>query len=297
MSAALNPAAYCLAVWWVSTGVIVLLNNLPRRTFAYSFSAATLIAAVSLYRLRAGNHDTSMAGTYAAFTYGVLVWGWHEMAFFMGFVTGPRRVGCAPGCATGTRFRQAVGACIYHELAILVTGLAVLWACWGAPNQVGMWTFMVLWGMRLSAKLNVFLGVLNLGESFLPAHLTYLLSFMARRRMNWLMPVSLAGGLLCTAWLTTIALRSGTSPEAFAGLTFVITMLALAVLEHAMLVLPLPFTALWSWWLRARGTHEPEVVAAARPAAARPAAAPATRKPRLELLAYAFPDPAETGQS
>jgi hypothetical protein len=27
-------------------------------------------------------------------------------------------------------------------------------------------------------------------------------------------------------------------------------MLALAVLEHALLVLPLPFTALWSFWLR-----------------------------------------------
>ena len=35
---------------------------------------------------------------------------------------------------------------------------------WGGANQVGTWTFLVLWVMRLSAKLNVFLGVPNLTE-------------------------------------------------------------------------------------------------------------------------------------
>ena len=131
---------------------------------------------------------------YAAFTYAVFVWGWHEMAFFMGFITGPRRTACPAGAAGWRRFGLAVQACIDHELAILATGVAVLWATWHAPNQVGLWTFLALWGMRLSAKLNVFLGVLNLGEAFLPAHLAYLLSYMRRRRMNALMPVSLAGG-------------------------------------------------------------------------------------------------------
>ena len=54
-----------------------------------------------------------------------------------------------------------------------------------------VWTFMPLWLMRTSAKLNVFLGGINLGEEFLPPHLRYLLSFMARRPMNVLMPLSL----------------------------------------------------------------------------------------------------------
>ncbi len=273
MPAWLPPALYCLAVWWFSTGLIVFLNNLPPRTFPYSFSAFTTLAAISLYRLAQGGQDTSLAGAYAAFTYGVLVWGWHEMAFFMGYVTGPRTTACSAGAQGWRRFRQATQACIHHELAILATGAAVLWACWGAPNQVGLWTFLVLWGMRLSAKLNVYLGVLNLGEAFLPAHLTYLLSYMARRRMNWLMPVSLAGGIAATAWLVHLARAPGTTPTAFASLVFLVTMMALAVLEHALLVLPLPFTALWGWWLRAKST--PPAAPRSRPLARRPSPEPA----------------------
>ena len=236
------PTLYCLFVWWFSTGLIVLLNNLPQRTFRWSFGAASILAGLSFYRLAAGSHDVSTAGVYAAFTYAVFVWGWHEMAFFMGFITGPRRTACPAGAAGWRRFGLAVQACIDHELAILATGVAVLWATWHAPNQVGLWTFLALWGMRLSAKLNVFLGVLNLGEAFLPAHLTYLLSYMRRRRMNALMPISLAGGGLLVAVL-------GRGAHATPGLVFVVTMLALAVLEHAMLVAPVPFEALWGWWL------------------------------------------------
>ncbi len=275
MPAWLTPAAYCLFVWWFSTGLIVLLNNLPPRTFGWSFSAFSILAGISLYRLAASSHDTTLAGAYAAFTYGVLVWGWHEMAFFMGFLTGTRTTACSAGAQGWRRFRQAVEACIHHELAILATGVGVLWACWGTPNQVGLWTFMVLWGMRLSAKLNVYLGVLNLGEAFLPAHLTYLLSFMSRRRMNWLMPVSLGGGMLVTAWLVHLARQAGLSPVAFASLVFLITMLALAVLEHALLVLPLPFTALWSWWLRAKSAPSDSATPRPRAPARRPSPEPA----------------------
>ncbi len=257
------PALYCLFVWWFSTGVIVFLNNLPQRTFRWSMGAGTIVALIALYRLAAGSNDTSVAGAYAAFTYGVLVWGWHEMAFFMGFLTGPRKTACPPGSRGWRHFRYGVSACIDHELAILGTAVAVLWATWGAPNQVGCWTFMALWGMRQSSKLNVFLGVLNLGEAFLPPHLTYLMSFMKRRRMNWLMPFSILGGLFLVALLMRRAGLPGTTPFQAAGLTCLITMLALAVLEHALLVLPLPFTALWSFWLRrSQKAAQPTMVAA-----------------------------------
>ncbi len=275
MPAWLTPALYCLFVWWFSTGLIVFLNNLPPRTFAWSFTIFSAIAAVSLYRLAAGRNDATLTGAYAAFTYGVLVWGWHEMAFFMGFLTGPRTTACSAGAQGWRRFRQAVQACIHHELAILATGVLVMWFCWGAVNQIGLWTFMVLWGMRLSAKLNVYLGVLNLGESFLPAHLTYLLSFMSRRRMNWLMPVSLLGGLLATFWLVHLARNPGTTPFALTGLAFLITMLALAVLEHALLVLPLPFDALWGWWLRAKTSPSASSKPRSRSVAIRPSSEPA----------------------
>ncbi len=84
-------------------------------------------------------------------------------------------------------------AILWHELAILAVGVALIAVTWGEPNQVGTLTFVVLWVMRTSAKLNLFLGVRNLSEEFLPPHLAYLQSFFRRRAMNPLLPVSVLG--------------------------------------------------------------------------------------------------------
>ncbi len=246
----LAAAGYALFVWWFSTAVIILLDNLPRRTFRWSMGVGTAIFAVCLWRLAASAHDTSVAGAYAAFTYGVLAWGWQEMSFFMGIVTGPRRTGARRDASLGERFRDGVAACLYHELAIIGTAAVIVAVTWGAPNQAGTWTFMALWVMRQSAKLNVFLGVRNLGERFVPTHLQYLLTYMAKRPLNALMPFSITGGTVAAVLLAQRA-GSASASEA-AAYTFVVTILALAVLEHWMLVLPLPFERLWSWVLTFR---------------------------------------------
>ncbi|GAC1340560.1 MAG: putative photosynthetic complex assembly protein PuhE [Acetobacteraceae bacterium] len=247
-----SAAGYALFVWWFSTGAIILLDNLPVRSFRWSMLGGTALFAVALGRLGTGSADSSLAGVYAAFTYAVLAWGWHEMSFFMGYVTGPRRTACPSGCGGGRHFWHGVEACLYHELAILVTAAVILAATWGAPNQVGTWTFMTLWAMRQSAKLNMFLGVRNLGEQFLPPHLAYLGSFFTKKPMNLLLPLSVTVGTVVATLLVGRATAPGIGEAEAAGLTFVITMLALAVLEHWMLVLPLPFERLWSWVLALR---------------------------------------------
>ena len=151
MALYVTPAAFALAVWWFSTGVIVYLNNLPPRTFRWSMAGGSLIAAAALYRLHVSSGLATPAAAYTAFTCGVLVWGWHEMAFFMGLLTGPRRTACPHGCGGWAHFGHGIQACLDHELAIIISAVAVLWATLGAPNQVGLWTFMILWGMRQSA--------------------------------------------------------------------------------------------------------------------------------------------------
>ena len=252
MAVDLAAAGYALFVWWFSTAVIILLDNLPRRTFRWSMAAGSALFAVSLWRLAASAHDTSIAGVYGAFTYAVLAWGWQEMSFFMGFVTGPRRTGARMGATLGQRFADGVAACLYHELAIIATAAIIVASTWGEPNQTGTWTFMVLWVMRQSAKLNVFLGVRNLGERFVPTHLQYLITYMAKRPMNALMPISVLAGTAVTVLLAFRIGRPGIGPAEAASYTFLVTMLGLAVLEHAMLVLPLPFERLWSWVLNFR---------------------------------------------
>ena len=247
-----QPAAYALFIWWFSTGVIILVDNLPRRTFKWSMMGGSAIALICLWRLWQGNADTSSAGAYAAFTYGLLVWGWHEMSFFMGYVTGPRRVACPAGATGWRRFGYGVMACLWHELAILITAGVVVAATWHAPNQVGMWTFMALWGARQSAKLNVFLGVLNLNEQFVPPHLKFLASYMTTKPMNALFPVAVTGGTILVTWLAYCAAAPGITLFHAVGLTFIVTLLALAVIEHWFLVLPIPFARLWAWALTLR---------------------------------------------
>jgi putative photosynthetic complex assembly protein 2 len=244
------PAAYGLFVWWFSTGLIIFLDNLPPRTFRWSMLGGTAVLVMALARLAASSHVATPAGAYAAFTYAVLIWGWQEMSFFMGVITGPRRHGCPRGCGGWRHFLHGIEACLYHELAIIATAVVVVWLTRGAPNQVGTWTFMLLWGMRQSAKLNFFLGVRNLSEEFLPAHLSFLKSFLRRRPMNALMPFSIAGGTGLTFWLVQRAMAPGITAFHATGLTFLITMLALAVIEHWFLVLPLPFARIWHWALR-----------------------------------------------
>ena len=119
-------------------------------------------------------------------------------------------------------------------------------------NQVGAWTFYVLWAMRTSAKLNFFLGVLNLGEQFIPPHLTYLGSYLRRRPMNALFPVSVTGGTAGVVVLLQRAAAPELSDATSAGLFFVIAILALAVIEHWVLILPIPFDKLWNWVLALR---------------------------------------------
>ncbi len=252
MAVDLVAAGYALFVWWFSTAVIILLDNLPRRTFRWSMAAGSAVFALCLWRLSASAHDTSIAGVYGAFTYAVLAWGWQEMSFFMGIITGPRRTGARKDATLGQRFADGVAACLYHELAIIATAAVIVSATWGEPNQTGTWTFMVLWVMRQSAKLNVFLGVRNLGERFVPTHLHYLLTYMATRPMNMLMPLSITAGTVVTVGLAFRIGQPGISPATAASYTFLVTMLGLAVLEHWMLVLPLPFERLWSWVLTLR---------------------------------------------
>lgn len=257
MIAYIGPALFALFVWWASTVAIIYLDNLPRSTFKWSMLGATIVFAVSLYGLRASAQDTTTAGAYWAFTWGLLAWGWQEMSFYMGFVTGSRKQPCREGCGGFAHFVHAVQTSLYHELAIIAAAIAVVWLTWGEPNQVGTWTFMVLWWMHQSAKLNVFFGVRNLNEEFLPEHLEFLKSFLRKRSMNLLFPVSVTVSTVITVLVAKAALADGVSVAERAGYTFLTVLMALAILEHWMLVLPMPAGAIWAAGLKSRGERKP----------------------------------------
>ena len=247
------PALYTVFVWWFATGLILHLDGLRPETFRWSMGGATAALAAACWGLSASAGDASVGGAYLAFTCALLVWGWVELSFLTGWLTGPRKAPLEPGCRGWARFLAAAGAVLWHELAILTAAALVVSLTWGGPNQVGAWTFLILWAMRLSAKLNVFLGVRNLGEAFLPDHLGYLRSFFRQRpRANALFPFSVTGSTIACAMLFETAFSPGADAFRAVGFTLLGTLMALAVLEHWFMVLPLPFEALWSWGLRSR---------------------------------------------
>jgi len=253
------PFAFAVFVWWFSTGAILWLDQLPRKSFGWSLGGATLLAGVGVWGLIATAGRTDIAAAYLAFLAALAIWAWHELTFLMGLVTGPVRTACPLDAGVWRRFLGAAGAVLYHEIALAVTALAVLALTWGSPNQVGSATFLVLFVMRLSAKLNVFIGAPHLAQEFLPEHLTYLKSYFGRTRFNPLMPLSVATASLVAWRLGAAAMHETAGPFEAVGLTIVLSLLALAILEHLFLALPLQDAALWRWALKAaksaRGNH------------------------------------------
>jgi putative photosynthetic complex assembly protein 2 len=245
------PALFALFVWWFSTGAIIYLDNLPRDTFKWSLLGASAVFFGCLMGISHTAHQTTVSSAYWAFFFGLFAWGWQEISFYMGYVTGPRDEPCPEGCSGWGHFVHAVQTSLWHELAIIGSGAVIVYLTWGLPNQVGMWTFMVLWWMHQSAKLNVFFGVRNLNEEFLPEHLTFLKSFLKSKPMNLFFPISITISMVITTMLwehsahaTTVFARSAD--------TFLATMMSLAILEHWFLVIPLPAGKLWQWGLASR---------------------------------------------
>jgi len=154
------PGAVLVAIlsWWLGTGAILWLVRLPAERFKRSMSLLTLLVLLSTVSAAWSMRQSSMAAAYVGFVSAIVMWGWHEMAFLSGWITGPRRSAQEPGARGWRRFQLAVQALLHHELALLLN-MGLLWLLqWDNPNHMALCTFTLLWCMRVSAKLNLFLA-------------------------------------------------------------------------------------------------------------------------------------------
>jgi len=134
----------------------------------------------------------------------------------------------------------------YHELTLLSLGIVLFLMNLEAVNQTGFWTYIILWGMRQSTKINIFLGVLNFNEAFLPQHLKYLITYFRRKAMNLLMPFST---LVSVVFLVPIWSHAASESSVYEMTSSALlgTLLALGLLEHLFLIMPFPSELLWKW--------------------------------------------------
>jgi putative photosynthetic complex assembly protein 2 len=146
---------------------------------------------------------------------------------------------------------------LYHEIAVLLLAALVIGLTWNEPNQFGTWTFIVLWWMHRSARLNVFLGVSNLNAEFLPDHLAHIRSFLRSAPMNLLFTFSVTASTICAVFMAMQAGAAGADAFHRTGYALLTTIMVLAILEHWFLVLPISATKLWNglwhWSLSSRG--------------------------------------------
>ncbi|CAJ0848820.1 hypothetical protein AMST5_00033 [freshwater sediment metagenome] len=246
MSAYAMPIIVTLLFWWASTGVILYLDGLSRRTFLWSMTGSTALFGVALWGMYAASAQVSASSAYCAFACGLMAWAWQLVSYYMGFITGPNHAPCPPGLGGWPRFVAAVGTSLHHEIAIIICAGALVALTWGKPNQIGPWTFLILWWMHTSAKLNLYFGAPNLSEELLPEQLRYLATYMRRRPMNLFFPASVTVSTVVTVLIAQRALAAAT-PFDVVGYTILATLMALAVAEHWFLVAPLHANSLW-WW-------------------------------------------------
>jgi putative photosynthetic complex assembly protein 2 len=242
---------YVVFLWWFSTGAILWLDRRPKLTYRWSLVAATAIAAAAAYGIASSLGDVTPFGAVIAFTCALGIWGWHELTFLTGLISGPRTVACPPDASGWRRFLLATSTLVYHEIALAFTAAVIVAASWQAPNQIASWTFLILFLSRLSAKLNLFFGVPNFTDEFFPDHLRYLSSYLRKGPATALFPLSIMTGVVLAGILARLALDPGAGIFEVTGLSLLFALAALAVIEHAFMALPLRDAALWRWALPA----------------------------------------------
>jgi putative photosynthetic complex assembly protein 2 len=240
---------YVLFVWWLSTGTVLFLVGLSARHDMRLKMGAALLFVTSLAGVATSSQLTSGAGAYCVFTCAILLWGAIEISLLAGWITGPRPEICPSGCAIADRIWYALQAIAYHELVLLATAGLVFFVTIGAPNQLGWWTFAALLVLRQSAKINLFLGVRTLNDELLPAQVSFLQSYFARKPINPLFPLSVALSTAAAAFFAATAIKADSNFEVLAY-SLLATLIALGGLEHIFMVLPIPVVNLWRWSVR-----------------------------------------------
>ncbi len=229
----LVPSVFVLCLWFFSTGAILWLNRLDRSTHPASIVGIAVLCGPAVCGVLVSAPETGEAASYLGFASALVIWGWHEASFLMGFVAGPRRLPATAGLKGWKRFSEATSAVIHHEVALFGTMLALYAICWGQPNLIAAHTFAVLFVLRLASKLNIFLGVPNIDADLMPAHLDYLKSYFRNAPMNWLFPFSFAGSIALAAWLYQ------------SGHPLLFVLAVIGVIENTLLMLPLRDSKLW----------------------------------------------------
>lgn len=178
-------ALFALFVWWFSTGAILWAvrraDESGQRARVICTGLALPLLGIGVWGFLITLNDTTPGAVYGGFLAALAIWGWIEIAFLTGVVTGPNRYECPRDAREFERFIRAWGTIAYHEMLIVALLIAMWLVAHDAANGFGLWTFTILFVARISAKLNLFFGVPRINTEFLPHAVGHLASHSAFR--------------------------------------------------------------------------------------------------------------------
>lgn len=245
-------AIITLFLWWFSTGIILwrvrVADNGDAQDHFNSVVFGLPLLAVGLRAAQLSLGDLSTNGIYLAFFAALSLWGWIELAFLSGIITGPNTDTCPPFASQRDRFWRAVGTIAWHEALLIVTLIGLGAVTIHAANPFALGTFALLFTARISAKMNLFLGVPRINTQFLPKPLAHLPSHFRIGRITAFFPLSVTALTVFSALLLERAINVE-HPGMSVGYSLLTCLCLLALLEHWFMVLPLPDEKLWRWMM------------------------------------------------
>ena len=255
------PALFAVFAWWFATGIILWLDGLPARTFPYTLAVATAILAISLVALYALRDRDDTLAIYAMFLSVLGIWAWNETTFLLGTLTGPLQGPCPEGAKGMARFRAAVDSILYHEAGLILSGAAIAIITWGSVSHFAIHLFALLWVLRLSTKLNLFLGVPHSFGHSLPDQLRYLATYFRTRPVSGFFALTVTMATILAVLLCVNAADTPIGSGARVASSFLAVFAVLGVIEHWFLACPVGADHLWRWAFHGRSETGPAFVA------------------------------------
>lgn len=250
-------ALFAIFSWWFFTGIILLVVRRADKSGGAAHGASVVLSvpflALGVAGLVVSAASLTVMNAYLAFLSVLLIWGWIELAFLSGIITGPERSACPENITGWARFVRAWHTLSYHELLLLCGLLIVTVTTTGSENTFAFWSYLILFAARISAKLNLFFGVPRINTEFVPKPLQHLKSYFRQGNITVAFVIGVTFLSLATACFGERLLSAETAPMT-AGFALLFALSALATLEHWLMVIPLPDAKLWRWMLPALPT-------------------------------------------
>ena len=247
-SIVLTPALLALVSWWFGTGIILLLVRLPKAWFSLARGFWTLMSLLAVFLAAQSMEDNTNTNAYMGFISTIVMWGWHELMFLTGWICGPRKTELDTNLSQWARFKQSVEVIWHHELGLFLNFSLLVALQLGNPNHTALCTFALLWLMRLSSKFNLFFGVPQVGEQYLPTQLAYMGSYFRKQPVGVFFYTTLTLSII--SWMALIWQAKSGQVTITCQWVLLASLLGLAILEHVLMVMPLSLERVWGWALK-----------------------------------------------